>query len=307
MPVCEACIIKESFGKRDEKTFQHRTRTLCSDCYDSENPHIEQTFKSSMKGKNAVPPTCICTPKEGHLCLRCKSEQRSKLAVKLARCYGQGCTRTQAGGFPGRVCLWCNLRLPSNRSRAEARRDYDARHLLARSHSSYEHPVDEKREQIRRVEHERLRELDNLSERRRGTAETAEDARWAQTEALRRSDSMFYPPPPVVRQRPDNAVESNGRKHCMASSSALVGGDQSPLPSYESSLLSTGTAMEGSQQGYESSLFSTDTAVEGSQEGYESSLFSTDTAVEVSQESSDSNTSNLGQYNSIARGPRNPL
>ena len=310
MPVCEACIIKESFGKRDEKTFQHRTRTLCSDCYDSETPHIEQTFKSGMKGKNAVLPTCICTPKEGHLCLRCKSEQRSQLAVKLARCYGQDCTRTQAGGFPGRVCLWCDLRLPGNRSRAEARRDYDARHLLARSHSTYEHPVDEQREQREQIwlmEHERLRELDNLSERRRDTAETAEDARWAQTEALRRFDSMFYPPPPVIRQRAGCTVESIKRQHCMASSSTLVGGDQSPLPSYESALFSTGTAVEGNQEGYESSLFSTDTAVEGSQGGYESSLFSTDTAVDGSQESSDSNTSDLGQYNSITRGPRNPL
>ena len=252
MPVCEACIIKESFGKRDEKTFQHRTRTLCSDCYDSKIPHIEQTFKSRMKGKDAILPTCICTPKEGHLCLRCKIEQRSKLAAKLATCYGQGCTRTQPGGFPGRVCLWCNLRLPGNRSRAEARRDYDARHILARSHSSYEHPVDEQREQIWRLEQERCRVLNNLSDRRRDTVETAEDARWDRTEALRRFDSTFYPPPPVISQRAYNAVESNGRQQYMASSSTLVGGDQSPLPNYESSLFSTNTAVEESQEGSDS-------------------------------------------------------
>ena len=252
MPVCEACIIKESFGKRDEKTFQHRTRTLCSDCYDSETPHIEQAFKPGMKGKDVILSTCICTPKEGHLCLRCKIEQRSKLEAKLATCYGQGCTRTQPGGFSGRVCLWCNLRLLGNRSRAEARRDYDARHILARSHSTYEHPVDEQREQIWRMERERCRELNNLSYRRRDTAESAEDARWDQTEALRRFDSMFYPPPPVIRQRADNAVESNGRQQYMASSSTLVGGDQSPLPNYESSLFSTDTAVEESQEGSDS-------------------------------------------------------
>ena len=252
MPVCEACIIKESFGKRDEKTFQHRTRTLCSDCYDSETPHIEQTLKPGMKGKDAILSTCICTPKEGHLCLRCKIEQRSKLEAKLATCYGQGCRRTQPGGFPGRVCLWCNLRLLGNRSRAEARRDYDARHILARSHSTYEHPVDEEQEQIWRMERERCRVLNNLSYRRRDTAESAEDARWDQTEALRRFDSMFYPPPPVIRQRADNAVESNGRQQYMASSSTLVGGDQSPLPNYESSLFSTDTAVEESQEGSDS-------------------------------------------------------
>ena len=257
MPVCEACIIKESFGKRDEKTFQHRTRTLCSDCYDSETPHIEQTFKPWMKGKDAILPTCICTPKEGHLCLRCKTEQRSELTVKLTRCYGQGCTRTQPGGFHGRVCLWCDLRLLGNRTRAEARRDYDARHLLARSHSSFEQPIDEDEltlawdhELVRRMEEERTRVLDNLSHRRRDSGEMAEDARWNRSEALRRArDSMFYPPPPVIRQRADNAVESNGKQHYMASSSTLVGGDPSPLPSYESSLFSTDTAVEGSQEG----------------------------------------------------------
>ena len=258
MPVCEACIIKESFGKRDEKTFQHRTRTLCPDCYDTETPHIEQTLKPGMKGKNATLPACICTPKEGYLCLRCKIEQRSKLAVKLARCYGQGCKRTQPGGFPGRICLWCDLRLPGERSRAEARRDYDVRHLLARSHSSFEHPVDEElvtsaqQEQIWRMEEERFRELRNLSAQRQYTAEMAEDARWARTEALRRSDSMFYPPPPVIRPRADNAVESNARQRYMASTSTLVGGDQSPLPSYESSLFSTDTAVEGIQEGSDS-------------------------------------------------------
>ncbi len=264
MPVCEACIIKESFGKRDEKTFQHRTRTLCSDCYDCETPHVEQTLNPRMKGKDAIhslsetESTCICTPRDGHLCLRCKIEQRSKLAVKLARCYGQGCTRTQPGGFPGRICLWCDLRLPGERSRAEARRDYDARHLLARSHSSFEHPVGEElvssaqQKQIWLMEEERFRELRNLAYQRQYTAESAEDERWRRADALRRSDSMFYPPPPVIRQRTDNAAESNGKQRYLSTSSTSVERDQFPLPSYESNLFSTGTAAEGSQEGSDS-------------------------------------------------------
>ena len=260
MPVCEACIIKESFGKRDEKTFQHRTRTLCPDCYDSDNPHIEQTLKPEMKGKNAMHglsetgSTCICTPKDGHLCLRCKIEQRSNLAVKLARCYGQGCTETQSGGFSGRICLWCDLRLPGERSRAEARRDYDARHLLARSHSSFEHREDDEliypkeQELIWRMEEERFRELRNLSARRQNTGEWAEHERWHQIEGLRRPDSMSYPSPPVLRQRTDNATESNLRQRYLSALSSFVGRDQLPLPSYETSLPSAGTTAEGSQE-----------------------------------------------------------
>ena len=241
MPVCEACIIKESFGKRDEKTFQHRTRTLCSDCYDSETPHIEQALKPGMEGKDVIHrlrktwSTCVCTPKEGYLCLRCKIEQRSKMAVKLARCYGQGCTRTQLGGFPGRICLWCDLRLPGERSRAEARRDYDARHLLARSHSSFERPVDEEFVSSAQVK----KNLIYMAER---------DERLRRFEALPRPKSTFYPPPPVIRQRTDNAAESNGRQHYVATSSNLV----VPLLSYDYSLFSTGTAAGGSQEGSDS-------------------------------------------------------
>ena len=261
MPVCEACIIKESFGKRDEKTFQHRTRTLCPDCYDSDNPHIEQTFKPESKGKDTMHSlsetgiTCICTPKDGHLCLRCKIEQRSNLAIKLARCYGQDCMETQPGGFSGRICLWCDLRLPGERSRAEARRDYDARHLLARSHSSFEHREDDEliypkeQELIWRMEEERFQEeLRNLSARRQNTAEWAENERWHQIEGLRRPDSMSYPSGPALRQRTDDATESNLRQRYFPASPSFVGREQLPLPSYESSLPSARTAAEGSQE-----------------------------------------------------------
>ena len=264
MPVCEACIIKESFGKRDEKTFQHRTRTLCPECYDAGIPHIDQTLKPGMKGKDAIHSlsetgsTCICTPKDGHLCLRCKIEQRSNLAVKLARCYGQGCTWTRPGGFSARICLWCDLRLPGERSRAEARRDYDARHLLARSHSSFEHRVDEElvfpkeQERIWRMEEERFRELRNLSARRQRTGESAEQERWHRTEALRRPDSMFYPPPPMERQRADNAAENNGRQGYLSALPSFVGREPPPLPSYEFDLSSAGTAAEAIQRGSDS-------------------------------------------------------
>ncbi|MCJ1273604.1 hypothetical protein MMC21_001397 [Puttea exsequens] len=139
-----------------------------------------------------------------------------------AQCYGEGCTIVKVGGFSGRVCLWCGLRLPGERSRAEARRDYDQRHLLARAHSSYERaPEDEdlndtyeqralwestsqanarqetrnKAREYHHLEAERQEILTRVYKKRSLTAAAAEDRRWEYAETLRRSDSMFYPPP----------------------------------------------------------------------------------------------------------------
>ena len=238
MPVCEACIIKESFGKRDEKTFQHRTRTLCPECYDAGTPHIGQTLNPGMKGKDAIHSlsergsTCICTPKDGHLCLRCKIEQRSNLEFELARCYGQGCTWTRPEGFAGRICLWCDLRLPGERSRADAKRDYDARCILARKYPFFEHRVDEElvfpeeQKRIWRIGEERFRELRNLSARRKHKGET-----------------------PMERQRANKAAGNNGRQRYLSASPSFVGRESPALPSYESCLLSAGTAAGGSQEG----------------------------------------------------------
>ena len=46
---------------------------------------------------------CICTAKDGHLCLRCKTKQNSKLDSKTNRCYGIGCSESILDGFGGRV------------------------------------------------------------------------------------------------------------------------------------------------------------------------------------------------------------
>jgi len=230
MPVCEACIIKASFGKRNENTFQSRTRSLCTECYDSGKPHKAESLLGFEK--QICPPlfrraewNCICTAKDGHLCLRCKTEQKQ---LDIDQCFGEGCSETKTGGFPARVCLWCDLRLPGERSRAEARRDYDKRHLLARNHSSYErlpedddlddpatqramwessspsassgHTSGTRKAKVPNYDHledERKRELDAVSTNRLLTATAAEDERWSRAELLRRGDLMFYPPPPT--------------------------------------------------------------------------------------------------------------
>ena len=141
MPVCEACVIKASFGKRDEKTFPNRTRLLCVDCFNSGIPHQEM----SLNGEGNVVQTpyfmrteCICIAKDGHLCLNCKNKNNHDIDSKAKQCFGIGCPKPNSDGFGGRVCLWCDSPLPRERSRAESRRDYDVRHLLARRHSSYD-------------------------------------------------------------------------------------------------------------------------------------------------------------------------
>ena len=67
------------------------------------------------------------------------------MATRLNVCFGEGCLATpdDPGAFEGRVCLWCDLPLPGGRSRAQSRRDYDARYFLARVHSTYDRSLGE--------------------------------------------------------------------------------------------------------------------------------------------------------------------
>ena len=146
MPVCQACIIKASFGKRDENTFPNRRRSLCVECFNLGNPHQETSLNGEedfIQTSYFMRTECICTAKDGHLCLRCKIKQNSKLDSRHKQCCGIGCSRSELDGFGGRVCLWCDSPLPRERSRAESRRDYDSRHLLARKHSSYDQSREE--------------------------------------------------------------------------------------------------------------------------------------------------------------------
>ena len=175
MPVCEACIIKASFAKRNENTFQNRHRSLCPDCWYSGNKHKKQPVQVVSNPSPKPYPDqatdgefCNCTAKSGHICLKCKTEQNAERLNEAERCYGQGClygySKSRATPMEGRVCLWCSRQLPGSRSRAESRRDYDARHILARSHSSYDrHPEEE---DLDSFEEQRMLELDALSRRK---------------------------------------------------------------------------------------------------------------------------------------------
>ena len=271
MPVCEACIIKASFGKRDENTFPNRTRSLCIECLDSGNSHRESLLNGqerNIKTPYVLRAECICTAKDGHLCLACKTKQNSDHRSSNNQCYI--CSKSKSDGYNGRVCLWCSLPLPRERSRAESRRDYDARHLLARRYFTYDRPRDEwaedditdpavqevvwassastapalertissKKAKVLahdRFEDARQRELELVLERRQFTSYTAEDKRWRRSEEFRRSGFLCRAPPPTRTARPTfSLVEMTSMKTCLESTaSTLNREDDASLPSYE--------------------------------------------------------------------------
>jgi len=216
MPVCEACIIKASFGKRNENTFHSRCRKLCADCWSSGTPHKKQLLNGTS---NKEPPSylesatlrglCTCSAKDGHLCLECKTEQNAELTMESSRCFGYGCTSTEAEGtsWAGRVCLWCDLPLP--RSRAESRREYDAQHLIARSHSSYERPFEE--ENLDLAEEQRMLELDALSRAKQDAA--------AAISAVKRPGHAFGDDPLDAR-RVQELDETLQRRHLAVAAAA---------------------------------------------------------------------------------------
>ena len=121
MPICTACVVKASF-KKNENTFANRRRQLCEECWTSGNPHYERLHYCSdtavvlVYGKMAL---CRCSANDGHLCSQCRNEQNRAMNPRGPRtCSGKDCIniliRDDQGG---RVCLWCNLPLPSTTAR----------------------------------------------------------------------------------------------------------------------------------------------------------------------------------------------
>ena len=149
-PVCEGCIVKASFGKH-EKTFQNRRRQLCPECWATSNPlrespiepvHVSKPVSYTPcypchQGALVFRGYCSCTARDWWLCLECKTAQRPDLQAKPKICAGQSCSNLlDETGEELRACLWCHLPLEGRPSQGESRRDYDSRHLYARSTSN---------------------------------------------------------------------------------------------------------------------------------------------------------------------------
>jgi len=125
-PICEACIVRESFARGHENTFRNRCRYLCRSCWDSGNGSRSQRFALApsragpLKRKwydldGGPKDFCTCTLKNDcWLCLECKDRQNAE-AVESAQihCHGQGCSEILADDRERRrICLWCDKALP---------------------------------------------------------------------------------------------------------------------------------------------------------------------------------------------------
>lgn len=144
MPICDACVIKDAFGKR-ESTYHNRRRYVCAECWYREahltiQPIGLQSKTLSTYAKLAESQEfCQCSVHDGWLCSRCKTEQNSNMAASLEQCAITGCPiQPLSDRLGGRMCLWCNFPMPGRMSPGEARRDYDSLHLPARAYSTCE-------------------------------------------------------------------------------------------------------------------------------------------------------------------------
>ena len=140
-PICDACIVRDSFAKGHENTYHNRVRHLCKSCWESGNSSKTQRFPLNTPGRlppasttassssiNTSPPLqshkwhdpsgdnrdyCTCTLKaDGILCLECKDRQNH--TFNQTQCHGQDCTNTlSADENPlRRICQWCDRALP---------------------------------------------------------------------------------------------------------------------------------------------------------------------------------------------------
>ncbi|OAP60790.1 hypothetical protein AYL99_05792 [Fonsecaea erecta] len=133
-PICDACIVRSSFARGHEHTFQNRVRHLCKKCWSSGNSSRTQRFplaapsettttssSSSSKRKwydpeDSTRDYCVCTLKEhGLLCIECKDAQNwEAISSADTQCHGQDCTETldEDDKDRRRICLWCDKALP---------------------------------------------------------------------------------------------------------------------------------------------------------------------------------------------------
>jgi hypothetical protein len=145
-PICEACIVRDSFAKRAENTFKNRYRFLCKDCWNSGNLHRRCRFKDEP----VLPPDgpsrynfapgdgefCGCTNKDnGWVCISCKDMQNAEAnAGGFRLCFGLGCTAIlEEDKDRRRICLWCDRPMLRGRASMESRLAFDQKMQDARA------------------------------------------------------------------------------------------------------------------------------------------------------------------------------
>jgi hypothetical protein len=145
-PICEACIVRDSFAKRNENTFKNRCRFLCKGCWNSGNPHRRCRFKgdpdSPQDGAsryNFAPGDgefCACTNKDdGWLCISCKDMQNAEANASGSHlCFGEACSvALEEDKDRRRICLWCDRPMLRGRASIESRLAFDQKMQDARA------------------------------------------------------------------------------------------------------------------------------------------------------------------------------
>ena len=171
-PICEACIVRDSFLHPKENTFNNRCRSMCPTCWDNGNVSKSRRFPLTSSRQHqawyrhdeATNEACICTLKNnGFLCIPCKNNQNTEAIGQSAKqCHGQGC-RNPAGEDPRkrRVCTWCHKPLPGHIGGA-ARLEWnmkiiEARRVAAESHQADLFEYNTKRLKLLRMSRRELR------------------------------------------------------------------------------------------------------------------------------------------------------
>ena len=139
-PICEACVVKSSFGK-GEKTYANRVRYLCKTCWTSGNIHRSKRFAArpadverlavrDLERYNFAPGKgefCSCSNKDGWVCSPCKEMQNTEAKSSGERlCFGQGCNEQLVDDkIRRRICLWCDMPMLPGRPSMESRVAFD--------------------------------------------------------------------------------------------------------------------------------------------------------------------------------------
>ena len=199
-PICEGCIVRSSFARGHENTFQNRTRCLCRKCWDDGNSSKSERFPvasskdSIMKRKwydpeGSTKDYCTCTLKsDGWLCLDCKDLQnREAISSAETQCHGKDCEEVlDADHNRRRICLWCDKALPRQIG-GTTRHHWNQKMVEARARNAASRQAD-----LEEYNRKRLEMLRMSRRKMRGDAAVTDDPHADLPQFVRHLDTVNY-------------------------------------------------------------------------------------------------------------------
>ena len=160
-PICEACIVKDSFIHPKENTFNNRCVSMCPECWDSGNISRSRRFPLASSRRHqgwygnddAADEVCTCTlKKDAYLCIPCKNLQNNQAVSESAKqCHGYECNNPAGeDARRRRICTWCHKPLPGHRGGA-ARLEWNQKIIDARKMAAESRQADLLEYNIRRL------------------------------------------------------------------------------------------------------------------------------------------------------------